>query len=145
MGRRALEVHRRTVLRIRDTLLSEAEKASLRSSAWYEGAAYHKRSPGDFNLSPPSDPRPDKTLCDVAGVMRLAEAQALLSCAIEGGLVSEAVTADGVPKQRWAIDDRGWVFEAIHGGSRPGAYHGYPILSVDPLSEVVTSALRGQP
>jgi len=30
----------------------------------YDGNPEHKRNPGDFGLTPPSSPRPDKTLCD---------------------------------------------------------------------------------
>lgn len=40
----------------------------------YIGSPSHKRNPGDFGLAPPAQPRPDKTLCDEAGIFRVAEA-----------------------------------------------------------------------
>ena len=46
--------------------------------------AEKKRSPGDFGLEPPAAPRPDKTLCDEAGVTARATAQGLLTRAYHG-------------------------------------------------------------
>ena len=119
--------------------LTDAQREDLRQHAVYEGSPHHKRNPGDFGLIPPQAPRPDKTLCDEAGVFERARAERLLSSAIERGLASEATTAQGLPKQLWAMDDRGQVFEAMAGGSRPGCYHGYPIRKSDPLFEEVAS------
>ena len=38
--------------------------AKLASEAKYGGNPEHKRNPGDFGLTPPSGPRPGKSLCD---------------------------------------------------------------------------------
>jgi hypothetical protein len=77
-------------------------------------------------------PRPDKTLCDEAGIQRKEVASELLDAAITHGVVSEATTGTGFPKQLWVIDDQGRVFEAMYGGSKRGYYHGYPLRESDP-------------
>lgn len=41
------------------------------------------------------------------------------------------------PKQLWVVDEDGQVFEAMYGGSREGAYHGYPIRKTDPFFDEV--------
>lgn len=125
---------------MRATSLTDQERAFLREHAGYEGIPYHKRSPGDFGLTPPASPRPDKTLCDEANVTTRAVAVALLARAIDGGLVSDGVGAPGFPKQMWAVDDKGQVFEAMYGGSRTGLYHGYPIRRSDPWFDDVVRA-----
>jgi len=56
----------------------------------------------------------------------------LLRRAIDHGLVSEATSGTGFPKQIWVVD-AGRVYEAMYGGSQEGCYHGYPIRRSDPL------------
>ncbi len=140
MGKKALQVKKATARTLRGTPLTETERSWLRARATYEGSPHHKRSPGNFGLTPPCAPRPDKTLCDEAGVFQRSEADALLAKAIDRGVVSEATAADGLPKQLWAVDDDGRVFEAMYGGSIPGRYHGYPIRRADPLFDEVSKA-----
>ena len=53
----------------------------LITSIDYAGSPYHKRNPGDFGLTPPSQPRPDKSLCDEANIFSAGIAKELL---IEG-------------------------------------------------------------
>jgi hypothetical protein len=127
------------VRRIRGTPLTDAERKRF-LAAVYAGSPLHKRNPGDFGLTPPADPRPDKTLCDEAGIHSRAEAGRLFRLGMERGLVSVATAGDGLPKQFWAVAEDGRVFEAMYGGT--GAYHGYPIRRSDPFSEVVTRAWR---
>jgi hypothetical protein len=102
----------------------------------YEGSPYHKRNPGDFGLSPPSNPRPDATLCDDAQIFKKTEAQRLLEAGIERGLVSDATGIDDFPRHIWAVHDA-FVFEAKLGGSKSGCYHGYPVRRGDPLYDDV--------
>jgi len=40
----------------------------LANQVGYGGNPEHKKNPGDFGLTPPSDPRLGKALCDDAGV-----------------------------------------------------------------------------
>ena len=138
MGARAREARKETQRKIRAQRLTAEERAFLVANARYEGSPYHKREPSDFGLTPPVNPRPDATLCDEAGVFERAQAGALLSQAIQGGLVSEATPARGFPKQMWVFDGER-VFEAMYGGSRPGCYHGYPIRRSDPLFDEIVA------
>lgn len=140
MGKRALQHQRTTRRHIRREPLSNEERAFLRANAAYEGSPLHKRNPGDFGLTPPASPRPDKTLCDEASVFQTAEARRLFERALERGLVSEQWTVEGFPKQLWSVDEDGQAFEAIHGGSKPGCYHGYPIRRSDPFFDQVIEA-----
>ncbi len=82
MGKKASEARRKTRRRMRPTLTAE-ERRFLKENAGYEGVAYHKWSPGDFGLEPPAAPRPDKTLCDEAGVKDRERAKELLAQAID--------------------------------------------------------------
>lgn len=132
MGKKALEAKRATQRKIRTTPLTLEESSRL-AGARYEGSPHHKRTPGDFDLTPPVAPRSDKTLCEEEGVARRAQAEHLFNCALQRRLVSESITPEGFPKQIWVVDEEGRVFEAMHGGSRPGSYHGYPIRRSDPL------------
>ena len=100
------------------------------------GSAFHKARPNDFGLTPPTNPRPDKTLCDEADIFEKATARALFTAAIAGGLVSEKDGADGFPKQLWVVNE-GRVYELMYGGSKTGRYHGYPIRNSDPLADQV--------
>jgi hypothetical protein len=56
-----------TKRRIQDAFPSMAYEELLRC-ARYGGNPEHKRNPGDFGLIPPSNPKPDKSLCDEAGI-----------------------------------------------------------------------------
>lgn len=140
MGKRALKAKKVTVRTIRGAPLSETERGDLRAKAAYEGSPLHKRNPGDFGLTPPAAPRDDRTLCDEAGVVDRRVAEGLFARAIDRGLVSEATTPDGFPKQIWVVDEQRRVFEAIYGGSQTGRYHGYPIRRTDPFHQQVLKA-----
>jgi hypothetical protein len=142
MGKKASTARRITKRTMRATPLTDQERKFLREHAGYEGISYHKRSPGDFGLTPPAAPRPDKTLCDEANVSQRAVAAALLARAIEGGLASDTEGAPGFPKHLWVVDETGQVFEAMYGGSRVGLYHGFPIRRVDPWFDEVVRAWR---
>jgi hypothetical protein len=144
MGKKALQVKRATAREFRSAALSATEREFLRKNAAYEGSPHHKRNPGDFGLVPPAAPRKDRTLCDEAGITSRADANALLDRAIDRGLVSNATTPEGFPKQMWVVDEHGQVFEAMYGGSRPGRYHGYPVRRTDPLFQQVAEAWAGR-
>jgi hypothetical protein len=139
VGHRAQALRSSTRRNIRFTPLTPQERGLL-ASATYEGSPLHKRDPGDFGLTPPAAPRAEKTLCDEAGITSREAAVDLFRRAVRRGLVSEATTHGGYPKQIWIVDDSGRVFEAMHGGNWDGAYHGYPIRRSDPLHDLVTRA-----
>ncbi len=136
VGPRARAARKETERKIRATVLSDGERAFLVDKASYEGSAFHKAKPNDFGLTPPTNPRKDKTLCDEAGVFDKATAKRLFESAVAGGLVSEQTTGEGFPKQIWVVD-AGRVYELMYGGSKVGCYHGYPIRNADPLADQV--------
>ena len=102
----------------------------------YRGSPYHKRSPGDFGLTPPAQPRPDKTLCDEVGITTAADAQGWLQEGVRRGSIS-ANPKDGYPKHIWAVTREGIVLEAKYNNEGPGHYHGYPLFEPDPFRQVV--------
>lgn len=115
------------------------ELARLRELAkrvLYGGNPEHKRNPGDFGLTPPSDPRCAKSLCDVANIFSRAVAHSLLKEGLQRGLVSDR-SVDGWPKNVWAVTESGMPLEAQLENPELGSYHGYPMPNSDPLANEV--------
>ncbi len=102
----------------------------------YGGNPEHKRDPGDFELTPPSKPRPDKSLCDGAQVFDRATATALLKKGVRMGLVSRRWTGS-YPQNVWSVTDDGEPLEAQLENREQGVYHGYPMPPNDPFREAV--------
>jgi hypothetical protein len=102
----------------------------------YGGNPEHKKNPGDYGLTPPSIPRPDKTLCDLAGIFKREQAINLLKEGIQKGLVSEQIR-DGFPQNVWAVTEDGIALEAQLENAGNGTYHGYPMPQDDPFREKV--------
>ena len=114
-----------------------AELGRLADRVGYGGNPEHKKNPGDFNLTPPADPRQGKSLCDVAKIFRRDEALKLLQAGLRKGLVSDRM-AGGWPKNIWSVTADGIAMEAQLENPELGTYHGYPMPDTDPLSlEVV--------
>ncbi len=101
-------------------------------SVKYKGNPVHKKNPGDFALEPPSCPRQGKTLCDGAEVFSYEAAVNLLRTGVVRGLVSEQ-RRNGWPQNIWAVAPNGVCVEAMLDNRETGTYHGYPMLSDDPL------------
>lgn len=100
----------------------------------YGGNPEHKRNPGDFGLSPPTMPRPGKTLCDQVKIFTRAEAIRLLHTGLHKKLFS-LQERNGWPQNVWAVTDGGEPLEAQLEGD--GVYHGYPMPEADPFREEV--------
>jgi hypothetical protein len=118
-----------------------ADLRSLANSVRYGGSPEHKRAHGDFGLIPPAAPRADKTLCDGAGVLRRAEAEALLRKGIERGFISKQQRGR-FPQNVWAVTEQDVPLEAQLDNMGQGNYHGYPMPDTDPLREEVLSRWR---
>ncbi|WP_428150657.1 hypothetical protein [Brevundimonas sp.] len=118
---------------------AEIDREALANRLAYGGNPVHKRNPGDFNLTPPAAPRPNKTLCDAADIFRRRLALDLLKAGVRKGLTS-AWTGEGFPKHIWAVSANGVALEAKLDDARTGRYHGYPLLGDDPFSDVVHKA-----
>ena len=95
----------------------------------YTGSAHHKRIPGDYGFTPPTSPRPDKSLCDGSRCITADEATALFLQGIKRGMISNFRESE-FPKYVWAVDGQGHVYEAkIERSTRN--YHGYELNSDD--------------
>ena len=106
------------------------------NSVNYGGNPEHKRNPGDYGLTPPSSPRPDKTLCDLAGIFKREQAIRLLQEGIRRGLVSQQ-NRSGYPQNVWAVTEDDIALEAQLENAGNGTYHGYPLPEDDPFREKV--------
>ena len=115
---------------------------ALASQVRYTGNPEHKERPGDFGLTPPVQPRPDKSKCDWTGIHDRATALRLLREGARRGLVSRQVRGT-FPQNIWAVTDGGYPVEAQLENAGAGTYHGYPMPETDPFREVVIS-LWGQ-
>ncbi|MBF0296434.1 MAG: hypothetical protein HQL96_14695 [Magnetococcales bacterium] len=104
----------------------------LADKVGYGGNPEHKRNPGDFQLTPPSNPRPGKTLCDSVGIITRSDATKLLREGMKRGLVSD-LPDEGWPKNVWAVDADGHPLEAQLENALEGIYHGYPMPLADPF------------
>lgn len=109
----------------------------LAETVKYGGNPEHKKNPGDFGLTPPSGPRPGKSLCDVASIFTRAEALGYLKKGMKKCLVSDRFV-DGWPKNIWTVTDSGIALEAQLENPRNGTYHGYPMPDSDPFIQEVT-------
>jgi hypothetical protein len=100
----------------------------------YGGNPEHKRNPGDFGLTPPSAPRPAKTLCDDVQIFSRTEAVGLLREGLRRGMFSPQ-QRNGWPQNVWAVTGRGEPLEAQR--ESDAVYHGYPMPEADPFREEV--------
>ncbi len=102
----------------------------------YTGNPAHKKKPGDFGLTPPSDPRPGKALCDIAKIFNRADALKLLKNGAKRGMISMQ-DINGFPQNIWAVDENGYVHESQLENRETGVYHGYPLPESDPMRSVI--------
>jgi len=77
----------------------------------YRGNPGHKRNAGDFGLTPPSAPRPGKTLCDQVQIFSYSEVLRLLQTGFQKGMLS-VQERNGWPQNVWAVTDKGEPLEA---------------------------------
>ena len=108
------------------------ELTALAARVGYGGNPEHKKNPGDFNLTPPSDPRQGKSLCDVAKIFERQIALELLRAGIRKGLVSDRGAE--WPKNVWSVTPEGIALEAQLENPDLGTYHGYPMPETDPMA-----------
>jgi len=114
----------------------DIDLCELAKNVSYGGNPEHKRNPGDYGLTPPMQPRADKTLCDFAKVFTKSEAEALLREGVRRGLISKRME-NNFPRNIWAVNENGQPLEGQLENSVKGVYHGYPLLKSDPFSRVV--------
>ncbi|WP_412851521.1 hypothetical protein [Ectothiorhodospira shaposhnikovii] len=113
-------------------------QADWQNQVSYGGNPEHKRNPGDFGLTPPSDPRPGKMLCDDTGIITRQAALSLLQKGLSAGLYSSRMGhGDYWPQNIWAVTETGLPMEAQLENPAKGTYHGYPMPEQDPFREEV--------
>jgi len=117
----------------------DPEAADLRlaqaNRAKYGGNPEHKSKPSDFGLTPPTSPRPGKTLCDKSRDFSRAEASQLLSDGFIKGMVS-LQERGGWPQNVWGVLDNE-AYEAQLENEAQGGYHGYPMPADDDFRRLV--------
>ena len=118
------------------SLPAREELARLAATVRYGGNPAHKRNPRDFGLTPPSQPRDHKSLCDEVQVFRRADALRLLRLGVERGLISDW-DGTGFPKNIWSVTEDGVPLEAQLENPGGGVYHGYPLEMNDDFREQV--------
>ena len=112
------------------------ELARLAQNVTYGGNPEHKRNPGDFALTPPVQPRADKTLCNAVGVDTPPAAEALLRLGVSKGLISEQMRGE-YPQNIWSVTEDGEPLEAQLENRERGVYHGYPMPTADPFRDTI--------
>lgn len=126
-------------------IAAENNFGAIASLVRYTGNPAHKSNPGDYGLTPPAEPRPNKTPCDLADITTRKEALKYLRRGIEMGLVSQQVE-QGYPKHVWAVKEGEGgpiALEARLENAGMGAYHGYPLIN-DPFRKKVLKAWRSR-
>jgi hypothetical protein len=118
------------------TTVDPDDLKKIAGSIRYGGNPEHKRDQGDFNLVPPSQPRPDSTLCDVVKIFSRHEAERLLRAGVERGLIS-VQKRNGYPQNIWSVTGDGYPLEAQLENAIKGIYHGYPMPENDAFRDKV--------
>ena len=120
--------------RIKEPVVGDLQDYSvLAEQIRYGGNPEHKLNPGDFKLTPPSGPRPGKSLCDTVGIFFREEALNLLKAGLRRGLISDRFNGPW-PQNIWSVTDDGHPLEAQLENPATGTYHGYPMPQSDPLA-----------
>lgn len=122
---------KRTVKKLTESELLACSE--LAGRVGYGGNPEHKKNPGDFGLTPPSGPRPGKSLCDAVSIFSKKIALEYLKSGLNKGLISER--CNGVwPQNIWSVTEQGDALEAQLENAETGVYHGYPMPESDPLA-----------
>lgn len=109
---------------------TEKERTSFARRCSYGGNPEHKRNPANYGLTPPSSPRPGKTLCDASGNISKADAKRLITAGFRKGMVSVR-DINGWPSNVWSVSKEDEVYEACLENRVQGIYHGYPMPNDD--------------
>lgn len=77
----------------------------------YGGNPEHKMNPGQFGLTPPSGPRPGKSLCDTVGIFSREDALKHFKLGLCKGLISDRFNGQW-PQNIWSVTEDGYPLEA---------------------------------
>lgn len=127
--------NKRKIKKLTDTELQHCSELADKVS--YGGNPEHKMNPGDFGLTPPSGPRPGKSLCDTVKIFSKKIALEHLQSGLRQGLISERCNGEW-PQNIWSVTQKGIALEAQLENPETGIYHGYPMPESDPLATEIT-------
>lgn len=113
----------------------EEKCKAMAAMVGYGGNPEHKSRPSDYQLTPPANPRPGKTLCDAVGELSKARAEELLRAGLLRGMVS-VQERGGWPQNIWSVSD-GEPYESQLENKGQGIYHGYPMPKDDDFRNLV--------
>ncbi len=127
--------NKRKIKKLTDTEWQHCSELADKVS--YGGNPEHKMNPGDFGLTPPSGPRPGKSLCDTVKIFSKKIALEHLQSGLRQGLISERCNGEW-PQNIWSVTQKGIALEAQLENPETGIYHGYPMPESDPLAAEIT-------
>ncbi len=108
----------------------------MAKDARYKPSPYHKSNPAAWGLPGLSQRRLDKTVCEGSGITSCRDATELLRLGIRRGMVSRHERGNW-PRNVWAVDTEGYIYEAQLSNSGLGEYHGYPMKDGDKFADFV--------
>ena len=114
------------------------ELQRMETTAVYRPSPHHKaHSLSGARRAVPA-PRPDKTICDGPSAGTHRNAIELLMAGFRRGMVSRQIRR-GWPRNVWAVDEDGVVYEAQLSNEETGEYHGYPMKRDDGFTAFIAA------
>ena len=110
----------------------------METTARYRPSPYHKTRPLSGRQPVAPAPRPDKTICDSPSAGTCPNAIELLRAGFRRGMVSRQIRR-GWPRNVWAVDEDGVVYEAQLSNAETGEYHGYPMKQGDGFAAFIAA------
>ena len=128
---------RRAMLTAADAV-DRDELQRMETMAVYRPSPYYKaHSLSGARRAVPA-PRPDKTICDGPSAGSHRNAIELLRAGFRRGMVSRQIRR-GWPRNVWAVDEDGVVYEAQLSNAETGEYHGYPMKQGDGFAAFIAA------
>ena len=121
---------------VADGVWTASRRASLVEHLAHGGNPEHKARPNDYGLSPPTNPRPGKTLCDAQAPFPRQDAYDLLVSGVMRCMSSERCSGE-VPQNIWAVLGNETAYEAQLENATQCTYHGYPMPNDDDFRAVI--------
>lgn len=128
---------RRVMLAVAGTV-DRVQLRRMEKTARYCPSPYHKTRPLSGHWLAAPTPRPDKTICDGPSAGSHRNAIELLMAGFRRGMVSRQVRR-GWPRNVWAVDEDGVVYEAQLSNEETGEYHGYPMKQGDGFAAFIAA------
>lgn len=111
----------------------------LRENIRFVGSPKHKRNPKPFGLGPFNGKRGDETLCDRDAEFSIEDYRNI------SGMIDRGLRAGQFSENErliWTVADNGWIFEGRVTNPQQFEYHGYPLLTKEPIVKLVYNRFR---